>query len=191
MRKYFIGFIAGILVATAGVAAADGISLIGKKIQSEAVVTLDGTEIDTAIIVDGKSYAPIRSVAEATGLKVGYQKGNVKLETTEGEKPKSAQYWVSTIESLNKYLDSSKMLVTTAKERVENAEKAQVKWQERLDSLSQDTSENLRKEIEYLIADNLEAQVKLKSELAERQARVAEIEADLAHAKAELAKLQQ
>jgi len=31
MRKYAIGFIAGILVATAGVAAADTLSFVGKK----------------------------------------------------------------------------------------------------------------------------------------------------------------
>src|SRR5690606_2664306 len=120
MRKYLIGFIAGVLVATAGVAAADTVSLVGKKIQSEAEVTLDGEEIGTAIITDGTSFAPIRIVAEATGLKVGYEKGNVKLETQEKEMPLA--YWEGRLTSLNEFLESTEKLVASTESKIQKAE---------------------------------------------------------------------
>lgn len=188
MRKYAIGFIVGILVATAGVAAADSLSLIGKKIQSEAAVTLDGKQIDTAIIVDGKSYAPVRSVAEATGLKVGYEKGNVNLKTINdnSEALKSAGI---RLESLEIDLQTAIRLLSNTESKIQSSLEGREKWQSRLDSLPPDASGDTRQYYEGLIADNVEGHVKLEAELAERQARVTEIEAQIAEAQAEIAKL--
>ena len=35
-------------------------------------ITLDGREIGQALLVDGQSYAPVRKLAEALGLEVGF-----------------------------------------------------------------------------------------------------------------------
>src|SRR5690606_6134020 len=137
MRKYLIGFLVGILIATAGVAAADTVSMVGKKIQSEAVVTLDGEEIGTAIITDGTSFAPLRTVAEAVGVGVGWEKGVVKLETQTSEK-KSAAYWESRIETLTWYLESTNKVVDNSKSKLETGERIISKWQARLDGLADD-----------------------------------------------------
>lgn len=80
MKKYIAGFLAGALFTIAGAAFADDIqSLIGKKIQGEAVVELNGQALDTAIIVDGKSYAPVRAIGEAAGYDVSMQNKKIIL----------------------------------------------------------------------------------------------------------------
>jgi len=190
MRKYIIGFVAGILIATVSSVGANTLSLVGKKIQSEASVTLDGKEIDTAIIVDGKSYAPIRSVAEATGLKAGYSKGVVKLETQTVEKPKTEKYWVSEIEILDKYLTSTQRLVDSSKSKIQTASEMEEKAKNDRLSLPDDASDEWKQRYIDRETNAKESRLEAESEFAERQARVTEIEADLAHAKAELAKLQ-
>ncbi|WP_138756539.1 hypothetical protein [Paenibacillus sinopodophylli] len=85
MKKvYYVitGIVVGVVLSVGTSAYATEISaLVGKKIQSEWTVTLDGTQIDNAIIVDGKSYAPVRSISEAVGLEVGFQGKNVILNT--------------------------------------------------------------------------------------------------------------
>ncbi|WP_337101995.1 hypothetical protein [Paenibacillus sp. YIM B09110] len=81
MRKYIIGFIIGAFVMVSGQVLADGVSKVGKTIQKEATVTLDGQALSNAVIVDAKSYAPVRDIVEAFGASVSYEKGVVKIET--------------------------------------------------------------------------------------------------------------
>lgn len=48
-------------------------SLIGKQVERQAAVVVDGNEITVAAaIIDGTSYAPVRAVAEAVGKKVDW-----------------------------------------------------------------------------------------------------------------------
>lgn len=80
MKKAVASFIAGVLLTIGATTFADDIqSMIGKKIEGETSVTVDGSSIGSAIIVDGKSYAPIRTIAEASGLTVEYGVGGVVL----------------------------------------------------------------------------------------------------------------
>ncbi|WP_339259604.1 hypothetical protein MKZ12_07325 [Paenibacillus sp. FSL R5-0713] len=88
MKKYVAGFLAGALFTLAGAAFADDIqSLIGKKIQGEAVVELNGQALDTAIIVDGKSYAPVRVIGEAAGYDVSMQNKKIILDEKTSSSP--------------------------------------------------------------------------------------------------------
>lgn len=81
MKKYIAGFLAGAVFVLSASAFADDIqSLVGKKIQGEAVVELNGQALDTAIIVDGKSYAPVRVIGEAAGYDVSMQNKKIILD---------------------------------------------------------------------------------------------------------------
>ncbi|MGR6546263.1 hypothetical protein [Paenibacillus tundrae] len=81
MKKYVAGFLAGAVFVLSASAFADDIkSLVGKKIQGEAVVELKGQALDTAIIVDGKSYAPVRSIGEAAGYEVSMQDKKIIMD---------------------------------------------------------------------------------------------------------------
>ncbi|KQY87083.1 hypothetical protein ASD24_26775 [Paenibacillus sp. Root52] len=88
MKKYVAGFLAGALFVLSASAFADDIqSLVGKKIQGQTVVKIDGQELDTAIIVDGKSYSPTRSIGEAAGFDVSMQGKEIILNTNTSSTP--------------------------------------------------------------------------------------------------------
>ncbi|EHS59468.1 hypothetical protein [Paenibacillus sp. Aloe-11] len=80
MKKYVAGFLAGALFTIGATSFADEIqSLVGKKIQGETAVSVNGKSVDKAIVVEGKSYAPVRSIGEATGMKVQFGKEGIAL----------------------------------------------------------------------------------------------------------------
>lgn len=82
MKKYIVGFVAGVVMAMSATAFADDIqSLIGSKVQKTANVTLNGSSIGSAVIINNTSYAPVRVVGEASGLEVGYENGVIVLES--------------------------------------------------------------------------------------------------------------
>ncbi|WP_134904481.1 hypothetical protein [Paenibacillus polymyxa] len=90
MKKYVAGFLAGALFTIGATSFADEIqSLVGKKIQGETAVSVNGKSIDKAIVVEGKSYAPVRSIGEAAGMKVQFGKEGIALsdEPTKEIKP--------------------------------------------------------------------------------------------------------
>src|SRR5690606_30115990 len=84
MKKVIIASLVFLMMGAA-VIYADSASFVGRKIQSEAIVTLDGEEIGSVLIIDGVSYAPVRVIAEASGLNAGYKKGEVMLTTNSTE----------------------------------------------------------------------------------------------------------
>src|SRR5690606_5127456 len=99
MKKVIISSLVFLMIGAAAVYA-ESTSLIGRKVQSEAVVTLDGEQLGSVIIIDGVSYAPVRVIAEASGLKAGYAKGEVKLTTNAVETASTTE--TIDVESLTK-----------------------------------------------------------------------------------------
>ncbi|WP_410770964.1 hypothetical protein [Fontibacillus sp. BL9] len=65
-----------------GVSAATN-SLIGKKVQSVVSVKVDGKQVKDAVVIDGTTYAPVRSFSEASGYSVKVGKGEVILTAPE------------------------------------------------------------------------------------------------------------
>jgi len=186
MRKYLIGFLAGILVATAGVAAADTISLVGKKIQSEAIVTLDGEEIGKAIITDGTSFAPLRIVAEAVGVGVEWEKGVVKMET-QANSPKTEKQLQTTLESLERQLESANKIKGVYESVVQNSHERIDKWKNTLSNLATDASEQVILDYTNRVADAEASLNEAELQLAAQQAKVAEIEQEIIYVKVQLA----
>lgn len=83
MRKYpiLVLFFAGILAGTTAFAASS--SLVGKKIEREVSIEVDGQKIETeAIVVNGTTYVPVRSVGEMSGYKVTYKGGVVRMQSS-------------------------------------------------------------------------------------------------------------
>lgn len=90
MKRVIVAFVAGALVVASGQAFADSISKIGKKVDSEATVVFNGESIGTAVILEGKSYAPLRDVANSIGAKIAYQKGTININFESDESGKLA-----------------------------------------------------------------------------------------------------
>lgn len=74
MRKYIVGFIIGVFMTASVSAYADNIvSLVGKQVQGEFLVMVNGKELpQKAVVIDGSSYAPVRAIGESAGYDVGF-----------------------------------------------------------------------------------------------------------------------
>ncbi|CAN7361868.1 hypothetical protein [Paenibacillus sp. LjRoot56] len=73
MKKFILGLIVGVSVTAAGSAYADDIVMVGKTIQGQFPVKISGSQLDTqAIVVDGTSYLPVRSIGEALNMDVKF-----------------------------------------------------------------------------------------------------------------------
>lgn len=86
MRKYLIGFITGLLFAIALPAAAAEISsLVGKTIDAEYPVIVNGKELPVkATSIDGVSSTPNRALADALNLDISFSNNTVIIESKEG-----------------------------------------------------------------------------------------------------------
>lgn len=77
-----VSAISGAMLMLTGQVLADEVTKIGKKIGGEATVIIEGKELSKAIIVDSKSYAPVRDIAEAFGATATYEKGVITIDKT-------------------------------------------------------------------------------------------------------------
>lgn len=88
MKRFFMGVLIGLLLsAPVHSIANDVISMIGKKVDGEINVNLDGEYLSKkAITIEGTSYLPLRVAAETLGFDVYYnaEKREVEL-TTQGD----------------------------------------------------------------------------------------------------------
>jgi hypothetical protein len=73
MRKYIIGGLVGFILATAASANAEGVTkLIDQVVQGVFPVTVEGNSVGDAIVVNDKTYLPVREFGEAVGYKVTF-----------------------------------------------------------------------------------------------------------------------
>jgi hypothetical protein len=73
MKKIVIGIIIGALLMFSGQAIADSISKVGKKVQAEYVIKVDGKKLDAkALAIDGQTTTPNRALADAVGYDVAF-----------------------------------------------------------------------------------------------------------------------
>lgn len=83
MKKYaylWIGILVGIAFGVSFGIIGDLLSgSSGKKIENEVEVIVDGSKLGTAIVVDGKSFVPVRNMAEAAGYTIHLQEKKIVL----------------------------------------------------------------------------------------------------------------
>lgn len=90
MKKIAAGFLAGAILMVSAQALGATSTLVGKKIQAEYTVNVYGKKlVDPAIIIDGKSYAPVRAIGELAGYKVSISGKNISLD----EKDSGQAHW--------------------------------------------------------------------------------------------------
>lgn len=74
MKKTLIVLFSGILFATAGSVYAEEIAtMVGKKVQGEFPVKVNGEQLEkTAIVIDGTSYLPVRAIGDALDMDIKF-----------------------------------------------------------------------------------------------------------------------
>jgi len=86
MKKFISGVIVGALIMVSPQVYGAASSIIGKKIDGELVVKIDGKQAGKAAVVDGKSYLPVRDVANELGLKIKVENKEVVITSTSEDK---------------------------------------------------------------------------------------------------------
>lgn len=88
MKKIAAGILAGAMLMVSAQAWGAADSLVGKKIEAEYAVNVYGKKlVDPAIIINGKSYAPVRAIGELAGYTVSFSGKSIDLDqkTSEGD----------------------------------------------------------------------------------------------------------
>lgn len=124
MKKwaYMAGaFLLGIVVATsAGTVSAKVQSLVGQKVTDEVKIIVNGKELtDKGAVVNGRTNAPVRAIAEAIGGEVSLN-GNTVSITTETSVNKETDSSTSSDKSTNKYIGQPKLSLLKIKDGLEN-----------------------------------------------------------------------
>ncbi|MHA6530615.1 hypothetical protein [Paenibacillus sp. BAC0078] len=86
MKKLAAGFLAGAVLMVSTQAIGASVSLVGKKIQAEYTVKVYGKNLAVpAIVIDGKSYAPVRAIGELAGFKVTLSDKTISFDEKTGK----------------------------------------------------------------------------------------------------------
>lgn len=92
MKKVAAGFLAGAMLMIGTQAMGASNSMVGRKVQAEYTVNVYGKKlVDSAIIIDGKSYAPVRAIGELAGYKVTVSGKNISLDEKDNGKSFAGQ----------------------------------------------------------------------------------------------------
>jgi hypothetical protein len=142
MKKYIIGAVFGFIFATAFSAHAEVVNLINQTVQGLFPVSVDGKNIGNAIVVDNKTYLPVRDFGEAVGYKVTFTEDRQVVltkeddtaqtmpqqpQTTTPTQQQSEQTKESKIESLNDKINQLKINIQILTASVNQAEKSENK----------------------------------------------------------------
>lgn len=88
MKKIAAGVVAGAILMVGAQALGASSSLVGKAIQAEYTVKVYGKKLaDPAIVIDGKSYAPVRAIGELAGFNVSVKGKTISLDDKVQEMP--------------------------------------------------------------------------------------------------------
>lgn len=186
MKKVLLGFIVGVIFATAGTSFADQLSNIGKKVEGEAKVMMNGNEVSDAVIIDSKSYAPVRDIAESFGADVGYDQGVITIDTLNKEKTSDE------IANINAEIKGREGLrfniekkMAEIQKEIDNmtSEDGLLSRIEHLQEAEPNRSENIRKDREDKIAY-------LKSSIDEKKEKLVDLQAQVDQINAEIAELE-
>lgn len=179
MKKFILGIVVGALFATAGSAfAASG--LIGKKVDSEAKVILNGESMSNGIVIEGKSYAPVRDITESLGLEVSYFKDSGKMAVIEIVKSDSEVAKEQTLQNLEVKKAKAQEEIKLLTQAIENLEADNIKQKADMDTFTQDW---VKVPIQHSIDTN-------NAGIEENKKRIAELQTEIAAIDAEIAKLE-
>ncbi|MEK3674603.1 hypothetical protein [Paenibacillus sp. FSL R10-2771] len=169
MKKYIVGFLAGAVFAISATAFADTIpSLIGKKVQAQYTVEVNGKVLNT-VVVEGSNYAPVRSLGEAAGYDVSLEGKKVILN-------------MPTTSALNQLSEDEK------KERISSLQEAIKSKQERIATVTQILGE---KRESSLTATTDKDKAAYKDVISQLEWNLTEYQSALESLQAQLTELQQ
>ncbi|KKO51157.1 hypothetical protein [Paenibacillus sp. DMB20] len=143
VKKLVAGFILGAFIMMSAQAFGDGISFIGKKVDGQTTVTINGEEIGEAVIINGKSFAPVREITEGFGGKVEQASGkgialkmdDVSVSTTDNPNTDNTSTDNTKLKSeLEQKIDQQKKQIKSINEVIAGLEEQLVPLKEKADA---------------------------------------------------------
>lgn len=194
MKKMFVGIFIGAFLTLSTTALASGVSdLIGKKVDGVKNVSLNGESIGQAVIIQGKSYLPVRDLADGYGSKIDIQKGGDILLSTptvtnaNPEEPVVPEEPSIPVESIDpsdssadiliKKIDDKKYEIERAKSEVAGLEKQAIELKERVDRNNEQGVIGVANTNYEVITNQLK---KAEENLSTKEQELADLEAQLA-----------
>jgi len=118
MKKVIYSALAGALLfgSLAAVSYAATSGLIGKKVQGVVAVSVNGKSVKDAVVIDGTTYAPVRSFSEAAGYTLNVEGGAVKLTSPQGGE--NAEFLTRQIEVYKQQIGYRQSQITSIKDEV-------------------------------------------------------------------------
>lgn len=120
MKKYLIGTIFGFVLATAASVNAEGVNrLIDQVVQGVFPVTVEGTSIGEAVVIDNKTYLPVREFGEAVGYTVSFTENREVVLTKNAEPVVTPRPTVPT-KTVAEQIDDLKKKIENEKSNIES-----------------------------------------------------------------------
>lgn len=172
-RNLLIGTVALLVFTCASVAYGASASLVGAKVSGLFSVEVDGKKISDAIVVNGSTYVPVRSLTEAVGLDLSVEGKKVVIKTDADIKTEGR---INELKSKIEGYSAEKQLIQTSIDET-NTKIKQLMDNPLYDQLNIDR-------------ESSDAYKSLNADLAKYQAQLTEVQAKIDAANAEIAELQ-
>jgi hypothetical protein len=178
MKKFIAGALFGGLIAMALPVSAEVASLVGAKVAGETTVTLNGSTVGTAIIVDNKSYLPVRDTAVAFGAEVTPSAGEISLTTKiSNDAIESELYTLRTDKA------DYENRIAKSQSTIKNLEEVVIPKNEK--KVAESRNDAVRAQNQKFLDDSIKSLADQKQKLAEYQAKLEAINARIAELEAQ------
>jgi hypothetical protein len=168
MKKAIIWFLAGALLMMGGQAAADSISFTGKKVAKETKLRVNGKEVGAVLIIDNRSFAEVRGVANALGMGVSFGSTGVDLNTMDD--PDKLRWLYAQHELLSKQ-------IAELERQINHINNVLIPEQQtKIDSPNRESTKNIARSI---IEDHKNAALKKEEQKANLQAQLADVQSQI------------
>lgn len=171
MKKFVAGLIVGAFLIFSFQVAAESISKVGKRIDSEIKVELNGAPVGQAIVTEGKSYAPVRDIANAIGAKIKVSKEVIQLDI-----PLSDDFLTEKIRSLEAEENYIQVRIENLSNSIIRGNQILAEEEARLSEARESSKAAIQERINNLKS----GRKKSEDEITQLQTRLAEIEQELA-----------
>lgn len=173
-KHIIASFLIGALLMSSFPVLADNLSQIGKKVDSQAAVYINGDRVSDAIIIQKKAYVPARDVAETLGAKVEWKGSEGIVITSNFTTNEEVEEYNN---NLIEYLDKKAQLeanIKTAKVNIEQLQSFVEKYNE--DYLSQFDEQTRKIFLQEVEKSKIQIEEE-KSKLVQYEKELAELEA--------------
>lgn len=182
MKKLIYTSIAAVIALSSltAVAAAASSGLLGKKVQGVIPVEINGKTVKDAVIIDGTTYAPVRSLSDAAGFDLSIEGGKVKV--TSNITPTNEDKVVIEQAKIKQKIQVLKNGIESNKESIRIAESESIAQLEK--RLAEEKAYTTDVEIHKTLAEGVQRN------LDEQRAYVADLQKKIDAANAEIAQLE-